>query len=44
MVVILRELYYIIFIYNFFSFFWQNFKKLGRSDDEKHKNKWGWRY
>ena len=35
--IIIRELYYTIFIYNFF--FLQNFKTLGRSDDEKHKNK-----
>ena len=25
-----------------FFFFLQNVKKLGRLDDEKHKNKWGW--
>ena len=46
MVIILRELCYIIFIYYyyhfFFFFFFAKLKRLGPSDDEKHKNKWGW--
>ena len=39
---VLHHLQIYIFFFLSFFFFLQNFKKLCRSDDGKHKTKWGW--